>query len=215
MKNFNLKDFPNNNSHYHQWILTLFILLTSIGLINLYSASHEVPNYFSKQVYFSILATLICISIAYLIPISILNQYSYIIFALTIIALALVLALGYSAGGAKRWLVFAGFRFQPSEFAKISIILLTSKFVYNMKLNYYNFKDLSPLLILIILNFTLIFLQPDLGTAGICLIIAFSQILFIRIHVSTQFLINLISLIVITGIIGWNYLLRRTKNFVF
>ena len=75
--------------------------------------------------------------------------------------LFLVLFLGNKAGGAQRWLSFGAIRFQPSEFAKISSILMVSKFFYNNRDKHeYTLIELWPVIINSLIVFILIFKQP-------------------------------------------------------
>ena len=120
-----------------------------------------------------------------------------------------MLLLGYKAGGATRWLSLGFFRFQPSEFIKITLALALAQFFYNQKLkNYYQISDIIPILFNSCLVFVLIFMQPDFGTAGLCLAISLAQFSFINIRISRQFLWSLLVFSIVTPVLGWLYFLK-------
>ncbi len=84
-----------------------------------------------------------------------LKKIGHFIWIMNVLLLLCVILFGHSAKGAKRWISFLSFNFQPSEFIKIGIILQSS---YFLQKNFY----LYFLTYAIPLSF--IILQPDLGT---------------------------------------------------
>lgn len=81
------------------------------------------------------------------------------------ITLVLVLVFGRSVGGARRWLRIGGIGFQPSEFAKLVMILFVAYYCDRKRSRIGDFqKGLIPLLGVVGFFCGLIFLQPDLGT---------------------------------------------------
>ena len=99
-------------------------------------------------------------------------------------SLTLLLVLVFAPGewtlrSTRRWLLFMGFRFQPSELAKLGLILLFSKILAMKSVNIRSFFDgLLPQLILLCAACGMIMLQPDAGTALMIFFIAIS-ILFL------------------------------------
>ena len=84
-------------------------------------------------------------------------------------------SLGKSSGGSSRWLDLGMFQFQPAEIAKLSVILLISRFLTSHKWN--EFKSYYYFAVCFALIF-IIFKQPDLGSAGLLVIVLF-QMLFL------------------------------------
>ena len=93
---------------------------------------------------------------------------------LTILCVVYFTELGVKAGGAKRWLGYSFFRFQPGELLKISLIYYLSFFLsrkyYFMQFFLYGLAEPIGFLLL---SVSLLLLQPDFGTAVILFIIAF------------------------------------------
>ena len=104
--------------------------------------------------------------------------YYKALYLIVIISLAAVFIFGSSGGGAKRWISLGGITFQPSELAKILLILFYSEFIINYvgKLSRIKLYALSALLILP--PFIMILKEPDLSTSIMVLVI-FCVIIFI------------------------------------
>ncbi|MEJ6950936.1 stage V sporulation protein E [Natronospora cellulosivora (SeqCode)] len=96
------------------------------------------------------------------------KKYSKMILIITLILLILVLipGIGIVAGGSRRWLGIGAFRIQPSELAKLGMVIYLARYFSRKSDNIDSFFNgvLPPLIILGII-FLLILLEPDLGTA--------------------------------------------------
>ena len=93
-------------------------------------------------------------------------RISYGVYFLAIILLALVPVIGVTAMGATRWLDFGILRIQPSELAKIGIILALAKYYHTRPLaSVSTIPGIAIALVMILLPVGLTFIQPDLGTA--------------------------------------------------
>ena len=110
--------------------LVLTLLLVIIGLLMLFSASYARANwdtgnsayYFKKQAVFAGIGILIMLAFSRL------NYFfwyrtSVLVLGASLILLALVPVIGTTVNGAKRWITIAGIRFQPSELAKLGMIV--------------------------------------------------------------------------------------------
>ena len=104
--------------------------------------------------------------------------YYKALYLIVIVSLAAVFLFGSSGGGAKRWISLGGVTFQPSELAKILLILFYSEFIINYvgKLSRIKLYALSALLILP--PFIMILKEPDLSTSIMVLLI-FCVIIFV------------------------------------
>jgi len=184
-------------------LLVIFVCLNIYAFANLWSASNV---HFFKQLQHLAIATGVLVFIGWLAPIKFLEAQVPWFVAFIILLLSLVLLFGDDAGGARRWLQWGGIRGQPSEFAKIVMILYTAYFFSKKPLTRpYRLKELWLLGLVLGLIVALIFLQPDLGTAGVCVLIVLSQLFFIRIN--SRDLIILGSILFVGLILGWQLLL--------
>ena len=101
-------------------LFILLILLSSFGLLILYSSSGGSLNLVYRQMIHLGLATSVMLVIAQISPIIMLRA-SPILMILGVFLLILVLFFGSSGGGAQRWLDLGFVRFQPSELMKIIV----------------------------------------------------------------------------------------------
>lgn len=100
---------------------------------------------------------LACIRYEYLI------KWHWVTYALTNLSLIAVMFIGTSAKGAQRWIPIGEFNIQPSEFAKIGIIITLAAFLH--KRTAANINNVFWALAITALPWALVFLQPDLGTS--------------------------------------------------
>lgn len=116
--------------------LILVLLLLTVGLIMLYSASFAQSEYdtgyISSTRYFQKQAVCAAIGLAAFlffsrIPARAWFRLAWPMYALSIVLLLSVLAVGEEVNGARRWINVAGLQFQPSEIAKFSLILLFAR----------------------------------------------------------------------------------------
>jgi rod shape determining protein RodA len=90
-------------------------------------------------------------------------QLHWVTYALTNISLVAVMIIGTSAKGAQRWIPIAGFNVQPSEFAKVGIIITLAALLHKRSAS--TFPNVLRALAITALPWGLIFLQPDLATS--------------------------------------------------
>ena len=116
--------------------LALTVLLVLIGVVMVFSASYARAYYLTgnSTYYFARQAIFAVVGIGGMLFVSRLNYQlwrsaSFIILAVSVVFLMLVPLIGSTANGAKRWIEVAGIRFQPSELAKIAIIMTFSAMI--------------------------------------------------------------------------------------
>ncbi|MDQ0159180.1 stage V sporulation protein E [Alkalibacillus salilacus] len=159
-------------------LFAIFSLLV-IGLVMVYSASSvwseykfdDSTFYLKRQALFAFLGLL---GIIFMIktPYEQFLKFAIIIYSACFIFLIVVLipGIGMVRGGAQSWVGVGAFSIQPSEFMKVGVILLFAAWLPKWQDRLYQFKKgFFPLLLLLIIPFGLIMLQPDLGT-GVVLV---------------------------------------------
>lgn len=174
----------SNSRFYSGLILILLILL--MGTANLYSALYSEngvsPLFYKHLVYISI--GILSAFIIQFINNSYLENSSRYLYVLSIFLLIAVLLVGKKVYGAKRWLGYGTFTFQPSEFFKLFMIFFLASFYRFMPIHDSGYR-LSHLVVplgIILLPVILIVKQPDLGTAIIVFFTAFFMILLLGIN---------------------------------
>ena len=126
--------------YYDYSLLAVIILLTCFGLVILYSTSSYMAElnygddmyYFKKQAAISFGCIIIALGISQ-IDYHILTKFTGVLYGMAAILMMLVKTpLGRTANGARRWLNLGPLSFQPSEIAKIAVIVCLSYMIVNM-----------------------------------------------------------------------------------
>ncbi len=187
------------------------IILAAFGVIMVYSASSVWAEYkFNDQFKFfkaqgifyiiGIIAMLIISKIDY----NLYKKHANLIILVCFILLVLVLipGIGTVRNGSRSWFGIGGFGIQPSEFAKIGLIIFVAKYLANNKKEIRNItKGVFPILGVILVFFALIMLEPDFGT-GMVIVLSLITILFISgVKLSFFIKIGCLGLLGITALI--------------
>ena len=123
------------------------------------------------------------------------------LFCLFLLIIVLVPGVGVIRGGARSWIGIGTFSIQPSEFMKVGIILLISKYVSKYYYDIRNIKYFIYVSIIVILVFLLIMLQPDFGTGLVILLSCFAFLFIIGANYKLFIIVGLIGLFGITVLI--------------
>jgi rod shape determining protein RodA len=165
-----------------EWgILVCTLLLIAIGIVALFSATQN-ANYdeLKKQILWFAISIPVMIFII-LIDYHFFIKISPILYGLSFILLIAVLFTA-PINGATSWFVIGPFTFQPSEFAKIAVVLFTAKVIVKLQKNdkdeINKILKLGLIVLTVIAPVALIIKQPDYGTA-ISFIVALIFMLFV------------------------------------
>ncbi|MBI4120641.1 MAG: putative lipid II flippase FtsW [Parcubacteria group bacterium] len=160
-----------------KWFLGIVFTLLLGGFFIFFSASLSLLTrdsaIFSSVVMNQVLGALIGLFLMFVfsrIHYRFVKRYALPFFILSLVATALVFVpeVGFSHGGASRWLSLGPFSFQPSEILKIGFVLYFATWLAAMRERAYSFVfSILPFLVLISLVGVLLLLQPDTGTFGL------------------------------------------------
>jgi rod shape determining protein RodA len=152
------------------YLLLAVIVLCAIGTLTLYSATRGMeglpdPFYFVKrQLLFMGVGTALMLLVCFIDYVNFSNWTGYL-YAVNLLLLILVLVVGEVEKGAMRRIQIGFFDLQPSEIAKVIIIITLARLLADKEGKLPYFQDLLPALAATALPMALIFLQPDLGTS--------------------------------------------------
>jgi rod shape determining protein RodA len=152
------------------WIfLAAIAALLTVGVAFIHSASARSEELLlatnaGRQIGWVIVGT-ICFLMFVLFDYEKSGDAAWGIYFATIAMLILVLLVGKKVYGAYRWLSLFGFNIQPSEFAKLSIVILLARFLSESDRNIQSPKTIMQVLIITGIPCLFILKQPDLGTA--------------------------------------------------
>jgi len=170
------------------WVLLSILLLEAgISILNLYSATYPIRDMggaeiFLKQIYWFLIGFTVLL-LATTFNYYTLERLAYPAYFFTISLLVLVLLVGRVMSGSQRWLSLGPISFQPSELAKIAIVLVLAKFFSERgDSKEYRLRDLWQPFILTAVPCFLILKEPDLGTSLFLALISFSMILVAKVN---------------------------------
>lgn len=162
------------------WVLMLLVgLIAGLGILNLYSSSHALGESFhiSQAIWLGLGASLA--GAAAVFDYRNYERWAYLIYGLVLFLLLIVLLVGTTLNGSKRWLDFGLFLIQPSELMKLAVIILVARVVADLpKTEGYSLYDLAVPLLLLAIPTGMIMLQPDLGTSLVVGFIFFTMMFF-------------------------------------
>lgn len=163
-----------------QAVWTMVLVLLVVGCINIFSASYIRATADGSSTFFYLIRYIAysCIGLGAIFVVRLFNYRHLLsknavafVYLSTLAMLVLVDFIGLESGGARRWLGIGGFTVQPSEFAKLAIIMLCARYL-GMQL-----KKRKPVSFLVgdgrmCLGATMVYAflvqqQPDMGTAAI------------------------------------------------
>ena len=209
---------------YDVWLTLPVMFLVGIGIVMVYSASSALAlkkfgtdYYFLKrQLVYSVGGCLLLIFFRHL-SLKILHAGVYLLLFATILLLAAVQipGLGITAGGATRWLYLGAFSFQPSELARLALVVYLA---FSIEKKGDLVKTFSvgfvPHVLILGIFVALIMLQPDFGSAAILCVIAWGMMFMGGVRL--RYLISSVLPLLLAGylvLINSPYRLRRLLSF--
>lgn len=207
------------------YLLIAIIVFSLFGLIMIYSASsiwaeykfNDSFYYFKRQLIFITLGIVLMIKVSKIDYNFYYNNSNKILFmCLILLILVLIPGIGSVRNGSRSWFGIGSLGIQPSEAAKLSLIIFTSKYLSKSSNQIKSYqKGVFPILGVVFLFFGLIMLQPDLGT-GLIIVMSIISLLFIA-GVNMKFFISggilgLIGIIIL--IIIAPYRMDRITSFI-
>ncbi|MEI6660401.1 MAG: rod shape-determining protein RodA [bacterium] len=206
-------DFPKVD-----WLLALFLLpVCGAGLITMKSFTEDTP-YFAHQLVWIIISFSILFIFSY-IDFRFLKRTDVLmwLFAFFSGLLILLFIAGHTSNGAKSWFSLGGISFQPSDMMKLVVILILAKYFSRRHIEIDNFKHILISALYAFIPFTLVFLQPDFGSAMIIFFVWFGMTLVSGISRKHFFIvagIGAVAFVLLWGFVFKPYQKARIVNFI-
>ncbi len=200
-------------------------ILVGIGLLMIFSASsatayashHDSAYYLKRQVLWLVVA-LLCAYVAYRYDYRRLKKLAPLGLLLSILALLAVLVphVGVIAGGARRWIGAGPFSFQPSEFAKLGLIVYLASALSSRGDRITSLtRGLFPLCVPLVVMVVLVLREPDLGTASLLALTALAMFFIAGARIPHLFAVTLATLpFIVLNILSSSYKRARILAFL-
>ena len=207
----------NVRSRIDWWLFVTIIPILAAGLITMHSFTGDSTFAFHQMIW-------IGVSIAIFFAVSFVDlrflrtrwvTVSLYLFALGL--LVLLIFLGKISHGAEGWFSFGAFSFQPSDFAKVVLIVVLAKYFSRRHIEIANIRHILISGGYAALFFVLVLLHPDLGSAMIIFLIWLGMVMVSGI--SKKHLLSMIALGALAFVLLWNfgfqeYQKNRIRNFI-
>jgi rod shape determining protein RodA len=206
----------------HLTLLIIALLIASIGILSIYSSTYRKEGSawkaaFKRQIIWIILGVCIFLIISNVNYRRVLDATNFL-YGLTVFLLFLVFIIGVVRLGAQRWLKFFWINFQPSELAKLTLLVFLAKYfsfksIDDISLKVKKFGVVRSLLIplfFVSIPAGLIVEQPDLGSA-VMVFSVFIIMLFVS-GVRIKYIFSFLSLILLSLPFLWHFLRDYQKE---
>lgn len=190
-------------------LVILVAALTTIGIFAVGSAAEESLQ--RTQIAGFIFGSFLMIVIS-LFDYSVLLKLYWLFYIGNIALLLLVNQFGEITNGAQRWVTLFGIRFQPSETAKILLILFYAQFIMKHREKLNTIKYIALCCIFILPPVILIYKQPNLSTT-IVMIVLFCIIMFVG-GVSWKLVVSLLAVVIPTAIIIFSIVIQPGQTLI-
>lgn len=184
-------------------------VLTTFGLVTIWSADGAGPitagsNVTRQAVYAvaGVIGMLALSSINY----RFLKSFAIPIYVGVIVSLLSLYAVGTTIGGSTRWILVGPLSFQPSEFAKLGVLIALAAFLsdrHERMLSFHNFLISG---VIVGIPFMFVFVQPDLGTSGVLAAIWIATVAVSRTRM--LYIVATVATAVPVALLSWRYFLH-------
>lgn len=161
--------------NYNFRLVAFVVALTIYGIIIIGSANEDYQN---KQIIGMVLGVIVMVVVS-MIDYSTILSFSWLLYAMAVIALALIKSpLGYSSHEATRWIRIGGLQFQPSEMAKVFLILFFAAYLLKYADTLNTRMRLLITVILALIPLMLIVIEPDLSTTVVTFLVIYTMLFY-------------------------------------
>ncbi len=190
-------------------LVILVAALTVIGIFAVGSAADESLQ--RTQIMGFIFGSFLMLVIS-LFDYSVLLKLYWLFYLGNLVLLGLVYQFGESSNNAQRWITLFGIRFQPSELAKILLILFYAQFIMKHKEKLNTFKYIALCCIFILPSLYLIYEQPNLSTT-IVVAVMFCVIMFVG-GISWKLVAGVLAVFIPTAIILFSIIIQPDQTLI-
>ena len=154
-------------------LLGAILALTALGIAVIYSATINSPGLeelTQRQAIYALVGLALMLALA-AFNYHLLENMAALIYGLMLASLVIVFVVGEITHGSRRWIDLGPFPLQPSELAKVLVVVVLAKFFSHHAEEGWRFRHFLLSFLIILPPVVLIYLEPDLGTAVVLLVV--------------------------------------------
>ncbi len=189
-------------------LILLVISLTVIGIFAIGSAKESVQ---ARQIAGFVFGLFLMVVIS-LFDYSVILRFYWVLYFINIVLLILVNEMGENINNAQRWVNIFGIQFQPSETAKIMLILFFAQLIMRHQEEMGAFHFIAPCVLFLSLPLYLIYKQPDMSTS-IMVMIVFCVIMFVG-GLSWKYIITVLAVAIPAFVIVLSIILQPEQELI-
>ena len=196
-------------TEYDPFMIVLVIILGLFGLVTIWSASGGGAISPGSQVVrqgFYFVTGLIAMFALSTVHYRFLKSFAVVFYLGSVALLVSLLVIGSTEGGSTRWIMIGPLSFQPSEAAKVAVIIALAAFISERHEEMDRLSNFVISLAIAGLPMGLVFIQPDLGTTGVFAAIWLGMILMSTTRL--RYVVGLLLLSIPGSLFAWNYLMQ-------
>ena len=208
---------PTSKSRIDWWIVLAVIPILGAGLVTMHSFTGD--NSFASHQIIGIIVSLIACYVSSFVDMTFLRStwVAVTLFSLSVGALLVLFVLGKASHGAQSWFSFGSFSLQPSDFAKLALIIILAKYFSRRHIEIANIRHIIVSGAYAGIFCVLVALHPDFGSAMILFFVWLGMVMVSGI--SKKHLFGMIGIAVVAFILLWSFGFKeyqkdRIRNFV-
>jgi cell division protein FtsW len=218
---------PVRLSDFDHALVWVVVALLAWGLVMVYSASIALPDnpkfaryahtHFLNRHLFSLVVAFVAALIAFQFPVAKWEKYApwLLVVALLMLVAVLIPGVGKGVNGARRWIFLGVMNFQPSELAKLAVLLYAADYmVRKMDVKEHFFRAVAPMGAAVAVIGLLLLAEPDIGAFMVIAVIAMGILFLGGVNARMFFLIAAILLVAFVLMIAMSEW-RRERIFAY
>ena len=193
------------------WLMILVLLMIGmVGILSLYSAAHGAWRPWASMHAIRLGLGFTMMMVVAMIPIQFIRRYAVLWWVLAILLLAVLEVIG-TGKGVQRWFSIAGFNLQPSEPAKLAVIVMLAAYFHGLYPDMLRYiRTYVPVILIVMIPFGQILLQPDLGTS--LMLVLTASVLIFAAGIPRWMVMTVLGLVLAAIPIGWSMLYPYQKS---
>ncbi len=196
-------------SSFDPYILVTTLVLTGFGLVTIWSADGGGPITLGSPVVRQLLYVLVGVPLMFALTTldyRYVKTFAWLIYLGTLGLLALVIVAGTTISGSQRWLYLGPISIQPSELAKLGVIISLAAFISSRESEMSRLVNFLLSGIVVGIPALLVYQQPDLGTTGVFAFIWLAMVLMSRTRL--LYLIGTVLAAIPAAVFAWHFVLH-------